>query len=67
MTADEDTREENTAGEEAAEDYADMLLTDETDSEPIDVEQYITGADLYYSTDGGKNWIKAEENPRSLE
>ena len=62
VTADEDTREENTAGEEAAEDYADMLLTDETDSEPIDVEQYITGADLYYSTDGGKNWIKAEED-----
>ena len=61
VTADEDTLEENTAGEEAAEDYAVMLLTDETDSEPIDVAPYITGADLYYSTDGGKNWIKADE------
>ncbi|MDY5641778.1 MAG: hypothetical protein SPG79_02075, partial [Candidatus Faecousia sp.] len=62
VPADEDTLEEDTAGEEAAEDYAVMLLTDETDSEPIDVAPYITGADLYYSTDGGKNWIKADED-----
>lgn len=67
VTADEDTLEEdaveeNSDVEEAAVNYTFMRLPDETASEPIDVEPYITGADLYYSTDGGKNWIKAEED-----